>query len=156
MKSIFPHADETIILECLQNNENSIQKTSEKLGEMGYSKKEIVKPVTSVVKPKTVDSDQIEKEKSQSIAVPVRTKSAEEKEKGSISRHDGDYSFSMSVVSVKRNLKDNYDDVPDHLICMALESVNFDEKRAREILKIMKQEDSEAQTKKNLRRLTTH
>lgn len=62
----------------------------------------------------------------------------------------------MSVVSVKRNLKDNYDDVPDHLICMALESVNFDEKRAREILKIMKQEDSEAQTKKNLRRLTTH
>lgn len=57
---------------------------------------------------------------------------------------------------MKRNLKDNYDDVPDHLICMALESVNFDEKRAREILKIMKQEDSEAQTKKNLRRLTTY
>lgn len=85
MKSIFPHADETIILECLQNNENSIQKTSEKLGEMGYSKKEIVKPVTSLVKPKTVDSDKIEKEKSQSLAVPVRTKSAEEKEKGSIS-----------------------------------------------------------------------
>lgn len=145
MKSIFPNADETIILDCLQNNENSIQKTSEKLGEMGYSKKEIVKPVT-YVKAKTVEMEQ-----SQSVAVPVRTKSAEEKEKGS-NFFDSIVTIVYCVISVKQNLKDNYDDVPDHLICMALESVNFDEKRAKEILKIMKQEDSEAQCKKNLRR----
>lgn len=102
MKSIFPNADETIILECLQNNENSIQKTSERLGEMGYSKKEIVKPVTSNVKTKIQDSDEGEKEKkSQNITLSVRTKSAEEKEKGNISTGSGERSFKCDFSETK-------------------------------------------------------
>lgn len=54
MKSIFPNADETLILECLQNNDNSIQKTSETLNEMGYSKKDTVKLSTPKSDPKLI------------------------------------------------------------------------------------------------------
>lgn len=43
MKSVFPQADEMIILEVLQNNENNIQKTSEILKNMGFEKKDTVK-----------------------------------------------------------------------------------------------------------------
>lgn len=43
MKSIFPQADETIILDVLQNNDNNIQKTADALKDMGFPKKESIK-----------------------------------------------------------------------------------------------------------------
>ncbi|XP_066148142.1 uncharacterized protein [Euwallacea fornicatus] len=132
MKSIFPHADETIILECLQNNDNSIQMTSEKLSEMGYSKKEKMKPATPTSKSKTEEKKEVSVEKTKTPNLPVKTKTMEDKEK------------------IKQNLRDKYADVQEHLIAMALESVNFDERRANEILKIMKEEDTEImQIRKN-------
>lgn len=44
---------------------------------------------------------------------------------------------------MREKLKAKYIDVPEHLISIALESVNFNESRANQILDIMKQEDTE-------------
>lgn len=43
MKSIFPKAEETVILDVLANNDNNIQKTSDVLKEMGYEKRDVLK-----------------------------------------------------------------------------------------------------------------
>lgn len=43
MKSIFPKAEETVILDVLANNDNNIQKTSDILKEMGYEKRDVFK-----------------------------------------------------------------------------------------------------------------
>lgn len=43
MKSIFPKAEEIVILETLANNDNNIQKTSEVLKEMGYERRDVLK-----------------------------------------------------------------------------------------------------------------
>lgn len=43
MKSLFPKAEETIILDVLGNNDNNVQKTSEALKEMGYEKVDTLK-----------------------------------------------------------------------------------------------------------------
>lgn len=43
MKSIFPKAEETVILDILLNNDNNIQKTSDALKEMGFERRDPVK-----------------------------------------------------------------------------------------------------------------
>ncbi|CAH1107187.1 unnamed protein product [Psylliodes chrysocephalus] len=125
MKSIFPQADEMIILDILQNNENNIQKASDSLKDMGFERKDTVK----VAQQKLETRLELERreEESKNIAaappVPPRIKTAEEKQR------------------VKETLQEKYKDVAEHLICIALESVNFDEERANQILQIMIQED---------------
>lgn len=69
MKSIFPKADETIILEVLQNNENSIQRSSDILRDMGYEKKETVKP--SVAKVDSVNSAKPKNKEDNFNEIPV-------------------------------------------------------------------------------------
>jgi hypothetical protein len=49
---------------------------------------------------------------------------------------------------VKEELKRKYKDVADHLITIALESVDFDENRANQILEIIVQEDTDKETDK--------
>lgn len=51
--------------------------------------------------------------------------------------------ISTKGILVKNKLKNIYKDVADHLLSIALESVDFDEKRASQILDIMVQEDTE-------------
>lgn len=75
MKSLFPKADETLLLDVLANSENNIQATSEKLESLGYVKKDMiakqsqvqveeeekVEEVIEVVKPKILtEEDKIE------------------------------------------------------------------------------------------------
>lgn len=43
MKSIFPKAEETVILDVLSSNENNIQKASDALKEMGFERRDIAK-----------------------------------------------------------------------------------------------------------------
>ncbi|XP_030765817.1 uncharacterized protein LOC115889849 isoform X5 [Sitophilus oryzae] len=123
MKSIFPNADETIILEVLQNNENSIQKSSDVLKDMGYNKKDTMKPPIQKVETATIEK--VDDAASKYDAAISHIKTNEEKQ------------------LLKGKLKEQYKDVAEHLITIALESVNFDENRASQILNIMKQEDSE-------------
>lgn len=47
------------------------------------------------------------------------------------------------MLTVTVELKKKYPDTPQHLVSIALESVNFDEKRADQILLIISQEEQE-------------
>lgn len=41
MKNLFPKADETLLLDVLANSDNNIHATSEKLENLGYTKKDL-------------------------------------------------------------------------------------------------------------------
>ncbi|XP_076265060.1 uncharacterized protein LOC143199151 isoform X2 [Rhynchophorus ferrugineus] len=133
MKSIFPRADETIILEVLQNNDNSIQRSSDVLRDMGYEKKETVKPSMAKVDPVIIEKPEDKKNKVDETPVisTAQIMTIEDKQ------------------ILKEELQKKYKDVAEHLITIALESVNYDENRASQILKIMKQEDSKNEQIKN-------
>lgn len=129
MKSIFPQADETIILDILQNNDSNIQKTSEILKDMGYVRKDTVK----IAQQKLEAKKEEERKEEQQIAaanVHPHIKNSEDKNK------------------IKAALQNKYKDIAEHLICIALESVNFDEERANQIIQIMIQEDQTYNNKK--------
>lgn len=44
LKSIYPKAEETLLLDILANADNNVQKASEKLGSMGYEKRDTTAP----------------------------------------------------------------------------------------------------------------
>ncbi|CAH1982408.1 unnamed protein product [Acanthoscelides obtectus] len=125
MKSIFPTADETVILDVLQNNENSIQKTAENLTKMGFAKKDTVKIAQQKMEAKKEEKKKEEETAVKPLTPVMKVKSDEEKKK------------------MKNDLQAKYKDVPQHLITIALESVNFNEDRANQILQIMIQEDTQ-------------
>lgn len=50
---------------------------------------------------------------------------------------------------MKEELKKKYSEVPEHLITIALESVDFNEIRANQILEIIVQEDTEKKAAQN-------
>ena len=56
MKSIFPKADETLLLDILANSENNVQNASEKLINMGYEKKDFISMVS---KPKVEEKEEV-------------------------------------------------------------------------------------------------
>ncbi|KAJ8985545.1 hypothetical protein NQ317_019928 [Molorchus minor] len=132
MKAIFPEADETLILEFLQNNDNKIQMASDLLKEMGFTKKDTVKVAQQKMEAKQEEKKKEEDQKLAKQPSPqVKIKSAEEKMK------------------MKAELQNKYIDVAEHLITIALESVNFNEARANQILQIMIQEDTQQDNEKN-------
>lgn len=69
MKSIFPQAEETIILEILQSNDNNIQKSSEVLKDMGFEKKDAVKAAQQKMEAKK-EEDKIEEIKEDKPPTP--------------------------------------------------------------------------------------
>ncbi|XP_068892348.1 uncharacterized protein [Tenebrio molitor] len=131
MKSIFPQAEETVILEVLYSNENNIQKASEILIDMGFNRKDPVKAAQQKLQTKLEIKQKEEDTKKNETQTPiVKVKTSEEK------------------ISLKEELKRKYKDVADHLITIALESVDFDENRANQILEIIVQEDTDKETDK--------
>lgn len=121
LKNIFPKADETLLLDILANSDNNVQKASEKLLAMGYSKREVTAPKLSNrgEEQRKVHQANVEK------IIPLHPKvlSAEEKEE------------------IKKTLQERYKDIAERIILMALESVNYSEDRASQILQIVLQED---------------
>lgn len=53
--------------------------------------------------------------------------------------------FVIVVIVVKRKLQDLYDMISEQIISIALESVDYDEDKARQILQIMVQEENDKQ-----------
>lgn len=82
MKSVFPQADETIILEVLQNNENNIQKTSDTLKSMGFEKKDTVKVAQQKLEAKMEQKKEEDRVEAEKVVVPqIKLKTAEEKKR---------------------------------------------------------------------------
>ncbi|XP_046736374.1 uncharacterized protein LOC124405488 isoform X2 [Diprion similis] len=121
LKNVFPKADETILLDILEQSDNNVQKASEKLIELGYEKRSPTGPSKSSLKKQTDEQNRTE----QTVPTPPpRMRSLEEKNK------------------MKMRLMDKYKAVPDKVIMLAMDSVDYDEERAIHILDIMMAEEA--------------
>ncbi|XP_061499455.1 uncharacterized protein LOC1277158 isoform X7 [Anopheles gambiae] len=138
MKSIFPKAEETLILDVLANADNNVQTASQQLLKMGYDKREQPVPQRSSASRKgTGTSQATEDDKKEELKTPTpKLKSPEEKKK------------------IKARLQTKYKDTPEKIILMALESVDYSEERAKKILNIVIQEDRDK--KKSVKIETPH
>lgn len=79
---IFPKADETLLLDVLANADNNVQKASEKIISLGYTKKEFVPNQKSIQNP--VDQSGFDEQNRATQAVttiPLRPKQYTEDEK---------------------------------------------------------------------------
>ncbi|GBP97560.1 hypothetical protein EVAR_63830_1 [Eumeta japonica] len=117
LKSIFPKAEETLILDVLANKDNNVQKASEELQTMGFSKKE------------TLIKDTPKKLKEKDIPTPPKKvvtimKTLEEKNE------------------MRKKFQRKYSDVAERIISIALESVDYNEERADQILAVVQQEEN--------------
>ncbi|XP_043683018.1 uncharacterized protein LOC122636135 isoform X3 [Vespula pensylvanica] len=121
LKNVFPKVDETMLLDILEQSENNVQKASEKLIDLGYEKRNLTAPNKSLNKKK--DKDQGQNERT-APTPPPRMKSLEEKNK------------------MKARLTEKYKSVPERVIVLAMDSVDYDEERAIHILDIMVAEEA--------------
>ncbi|KAL4717730.1 hypothetical protein ACJJTC_000879 [Scirpophaga incertulas] len=119
LKSIFPKAEETLILDVLANKDNNVQKASEELISMGFPKKE-----TLINVPKKEKDTPMPPKK-----VVTILKTLEEKNE------------------LKQKLQKKYTSLAERVVGLALESVNFDEERADQILSAVVQEEETPKTK---------
>ncbi|KAL6443459.1 hypothetical protein ACFW04_002951 [Cataglyphis niger] len=121
LKSIFPKVDETILLDILEQSDNNVQKASEKLIDLGYEKRNTTFPVKTAAKKK-----EEEQTNNEQIAPtpPPRIKSLEEKN------------------ILKKRLMEKYKMVPDRVVMLAMDSVDYDEERAIHILDIVVAEEA--------------
>ncbi|XP_031346407.1 uncharacterized protein LOC116173210 isoform X2 [Photinus pyralis] len=119
MKFIFPKAEETMILDILSGNDNNIQKASEILIEMGFEKRDNAKKQSVLSKPEPAKVQHAEPD-----VVPAIKSVAEKK-------------------IIQSTLEEKYNDIPGQVVTIALESVNFDEHRANQILEIMVKEEND-------------
>lgn len=130
LKSMYPKADDTIILDVLANTENNIQKATAKLIEMGYEKKEMTPA------PHLAFTSRKKDHQTPSLLIqptpPPKPKTADEKRK------------------LKTKLMSQFKAIPEKIITMALESVDFSEEKALRILDIVVQEDKDQKTKKKV------
>ncbi|XP_034946400.1 uncharacterized protein [Chelonus insularis] len=121
LKNIFPKVDETLLLDILEQSDNNVQKATEKLVEQGYEKRNPTGPSKSIIRSK----EDGEIKNAQSVTPsPPRKKSEEEKNK------------------LKIKLIEKYESVPERIIALAMDSVDYDEERAVHILDIMIAEEA--------------
>lgn len=123
LKSVFPKAEETVLLDILSNSENNVQKASEKLLAMGFEKRDT--PPPRLTQRQKDDEQKAVETQAATPTPPPRMKSIEEKQK------------------MKGRLQEQYQSVPERVITIALDSVDYDEERAAHILQIMVQEDEQ-------------
>ncbi|XP_055610695.1 uncharacterized protein LOC129757480 isoform X2 [Uranotaenia lowii] len=133
LKSFFPKAEETLILDVLANADNNVQTASQQLIKMGYEKRD--QPVNQRgasrkgsdkdgQQPST-SSGAIDSKRAETQTPVPKAKTPEERKK------------------IKAQLQKKYKDIAERIISMALESVDYSEERAKQILNIVQQEDKE-------------
>lgn len=143
---MFPKAEETVILDVLAMVDNNVQKASDQLIRMGYEKKEMT-PAPRLSHRKK-EENQPKKEVIQPTP-PPKPKTADEKKKCKRwADYEGFKCLILSILSVKVRLQGQYKEtIPERIISMALESVDYSEEKALRILDIVLQEDKESKKK---------
>ncbi|XP_017038076.1 uncharacterized protein [Drosophila kikkawai] len=127
MKNIFPKADEELLLDILANADNNVQFASEKLISLGYTKREMQQPHRPNNRPPELAPDQQTGGDQGTKHIPLRPKEYTEEEK----------------TKMQTLLKEKYPQIAERIILMALESVNYAEDRATQILQIVQDEDEQ-------------
>ncbi|KMZ00950.1 uncharacterized protein LOC6738965 isoform X2 [Drosophila simulans] len=127
MKNIFPKADEELLLDILANADNNVQFASEKLISLGYTKRDMQQPHRPNNRPPDLNQDQEAGGDQGGVHIPLRPKEYTEEEK----------------TKMQTLLKEKYPQIAERIILMALESVNYAEDRATQILQIVQDEDEQ-------------
>nr|XP_016934891.1 uncharacterized protein LOC108013512 isoform X3 [Drosophila suzukii] len=127
MKNIFPKADEELLLDILANADNNVQFASEKLISLGYTKREMQQPHRPNNRPPELSPEQKAAGDQGGVHIPLRPKEYTEEEK----------------IKMQTLLKEKYPQIAERIILMALESVNYAEDRATQILQIVQDEDEQ-------------
>ncbi|XP_066941988.1 mucin-5AC isoform X1 [Macrobrachium rosenbergii] len=123
LKGIFPKVEPTVILDVLTQCNYNVKDTSEKLIAMGHEKKE-----TALAPPKLKDRAENKENKAAAPKPspgPARPKTLTEKHKK----------------KVRNQLTADYPDITPTVVTMALQSVFYDEIRARQVLENMAETD---------------
>ncbi|XP_047524973.1 uncharacterized protein LOC125062835 isoform X5 [Pieris napi] len=114
LKSVFPKAEETLILDVLANKDNNVQTASEELITMGFSKK-------------------------QTVIIPVKQESPPP-----IKKNVTLMKTTEERKQIKENFQKKYSSIAERVVSIALESVDYNEERAEQILNAVIQEDAQA------------
>ncbi|XP_021697910.1 uncharacterized protein LOC5575136 isoform X6 [Aedes aegypti] len=129
LKSFFPKADEDLILDVLANADNNVQTASQQLIKLGYEKREQSANQRGSSRKGSEKDGQSQSaadaKRAESQTPTAKPKSHDEKKK------------------IKARLQAKYKDIAERIILMALESVDYSEERAKQILNIVIQEDKE-------------
>ncbi|ROT79797.1 hypothetical protein C7M84_001470 [Penaeus vannamei] len=126
LKGIFPKVEPTIILDILTQCNYNVKDASEKLVEMGHEKKDI-----SLAPPKLKDRPDGKENKAipKPSPGPPRPKNLSEKHKK----------------KVRNQLISDYPDITPTVVTMALQSVFYEEERARQVLANMAETERKTQ-----------
>lgn len=167
LKSLYPKAEETVILDVLAMVENNVQNASEQLTQMGYEKKELT-PAPRLSNRKK-DESSVQKQQHIEPNPPLKPKTADEKKKcknfldlliriRSIFLKTLEFLLNITNkkillhILVNTLLQKQYKDmIPERVILMALESVDYSEEKALKILDVVLEEtkkSSESDKKK--------
>ncbi|XP_014234093.1 uncharacterized protein LOC106657220 isoform X5 [Trichogramma pretiosum] len=122
LKGMFPKVDEYILLDSLEQSDNNVQKATDRLLEMGYEKRTSAAPSRCYYPKKPEKLPALPP--APTPTPPPRMKSIEEKNK------------------MKNRLMRKFEAVPEKVIWLALDSVDYDEDRAAHILDIMIAEEA--------------
>uniref|UniRef100_A0A0A1WKK3 Uncharacterized protein ZK632.5 n=1 Tax=Zeugodacus cucurbitae TaxID=28588 RepID=A0A0A1WKK3_ZEUCU len=133
LKTIFPKADEMVLLDILASSDNNVQTASEKLISMGYTKRDFIPPkISHRADHEAAHAAAAAKKAGEETIIPLQPKEYTAEEKATIQAH----------------MKEKFPQITERIILMALESVNYAEDRAIQILYIVHEED-ELHAKKN-------
>ncbi|XP_014103040.2 uncharacterized protein [Bactrocera oleae] len=133
LKTIFPKADEMVLLDILASSDNNVQTASEKLISMGYTKRDFIPPkISHRSDHEAAHAAAAAKRAADEAIKPLQPKVYTAEEKATIQAH----------------MKEKFPQLAERIILMALESVNYAEDRAMQILYIVQEED-ELHAKKN-------
>ncbi|XP_039964883.1 uncharacterized protein LOC120777559 isoform X1 [Bactrocera tryoni] len=133
LKTIFPKADEMVLLDILASSDNNVQTASEKLISMGYTKRDFIPPkISHRSDHEAAHAAAAAKRAAEETIIPLQPKIYTAEEKTTIQAH----------------MKEKFPQLAERIILMALESVNYAEDRATQILYIVQEED-ELHAKKN-------
>ncbi|XP_054084466.1 uncharacterized protein LOC105220781 isoform X2 [Zeugodacus cucurbitae] len=133
LKTIFPKADEMVLLDILASSDNNVQTASEKLISMGYTKRDFIPPkISHRADHEAAHAAAAAKKAGEETIIPLQPKVYTAEEKATIQAH----------------MKEKFPQIAERIILMALESVNYAEDRAIQILCIVHEED-ELHAKKN-------
>jgi len=79
LKSVFPKADETLLLDVLANAENNVQKASEQLLTMGYIKRDTTAPRLNLRKLEEDEENRRKELQQRQLQESLKIKTIEEK-----------------------------------------------------------------------------
>ncbi|XP_054274241.1 uncharacterized protein LOC128994050 isoform X4 [Macrosteles quadrilineatus] len=128
LKSVFPVVEETVLLDTLSSSDNNVHRATQTLQSMGFDKRATPPPRVCLQKqtPSTQSAPPVPQH-----SPPARMKSVEEKQE------------------MKVRLREKHPDVAERVVSIALDSVDYDETKADQILTMADETPPATEDKKN-------